>query len=252
MLKNHSQALAKATSVLTLIAAGRRPDGTYNRDRSACEALAREALREIDALTGSNESLSFTSPAAASARTAQKSIPSSGIADAPNAAAGALSLLTPSPRQAQGRTITVYSDGACKGNPGPSSWGVVVLGEDGEVQIAEANFIGQATNQVAELMAALEALRRTPVGAKVVLYSDSQYTLNGISQWRKNWAKNGWLTADKQPVKNKEIWVALSAEADKRTVETRWVRGHSGDTYNEMCDQLANEAVATRGAILRT
>lgn len=249
MLKNHSQALAKAVSALTLIAAPRRPDGTYNRERAACEQLAREALREIDALTGSQESLSFESSAPAAPRPVQPAVPSSGIAEAPK---GALGTLTEAPRQPQGRSFVVYSDGACKGNPGPSSWGVVVLGSDEEVLLAEAGFIGQATNQVAELMAALEALRRTPVGSKVVLYSDSQYTLNGISQWRKNWAKNGWLTADKQPVKNKEIWVALAAEADKRTVETRWVRGHSGDTYNEMCDELANEAIAARGPIVRS
>ena len=230
---NHdSQALSLALDALKLISAPRRPDGTYNRSREACEQLACETLRKIEQLSAA------ASPAVATAPPAKES--------------GVLARLSNAPRVASGETFTVFSDGACKGNPGPASWGVVVLNADDTPLMVEGGFLGTQTNQVAELMAALEGLRRTPVGARVLLVSDSDYTLKGISTWRKGWERNGWLTTDKKPVKNKEIWQALLAEVDQRKVATRWVKGHSGDRYNEMCDEVANVAVATGGPVCRT
>lgn len=256
MLKNHSEALAKALSALTLISSSCRSDGTYNRDRRACEQLARQTLREIDQLTG----MGPVDEALAEADLPANDLPPAKVPrgvvtvpDMPEPPPGernALHFLSANPRVVAGDTFVINSDGACKGNPGPSSWGVTVE-RNGELVLAESGFLGMQTNQVAELMAALEGLRRVPPGAKVVLFSDSQYTLNGLSSWRKGWQRNGWRTADNKPVKNKEIWVALAAEADKRQVETRWVRGHSGDPMNELCDQLANEAVAKRGSVVR-
>ena len=253
---NHSQALATAINALTLISAPRRPDGTYNRDRAACELLARETLRKLDQFAGLAPDVEGDEPSPVVVRThapAPKpaaSIPSSGLVQ-PAGSDKPLEALTKQPRQLSGPgPFIVYSDGASKGNPGRSSWGIVVV-HDGSVVLSEGGFLGVHTNQVAELMAALEALRRTPVGATVELVSDSQYTLNGLTTWRKSWAKNGWMTANRQPVANKDIWVALAAEADMRNVTTRWVRGHNGDEMNELADDLANEAVARGGPVTR-
>lgn len=260
MLKNQSQALAAAVQALTLIAAPRRPDGTYNRDRAACEQLARETLRRIDMLTGATEELGTPAVAATPPARGASGIPSSlpsaaqaagslTAASGGTPAASPLGHLSANPRRVEGAaSYIIYSDGASKGNPGPAGWGAVVQG-DGAVRLAEGGFLGDQTNQVAELMAALEGLRRVPERAEVLLVSDSQYVVTGLSQWRKGWERNGWLTADKQPVKNVEIWKALAREADCRRVTTRWVRGHSGDELNERCDQLANEAVAARAPV---
>lgn len=138
----------------------------------------------------------------------------------------------------------VYSDGACKGNPGPSAWGCVALNaQTGELLKEDKGSLGRATNQIAELRAAQKGLEMTPVGAEVELVSDSQYVLKGISEWRKGWEKRGWTNSTGAPVANKELWVALFALVDERRVTVRWVRGHTGDRWNERCDQLANEAL---------
>lgn len=136
-----------------------------------------------------------------------------------------------------------YTDGACKGNPGPASWGAVVLAPNGEVS-RHCAFIGHATNQVAEITAALEGLSQVPAGVEVELVSDSQYVLKGLSEWRAGWVRRGWLTAKGDPVANKDLWIRLFAVADARRVTTRWVRGHNGDPYNEEADTLANQAIA--------
>lgn len=248
-------ALDEAISALSLIASPARPDGTYNRDRRACELLAREALRAVDELTGTTELMGGHVVAESGVqRHNEKNLPS---ADLPVSRGNPLEKLDPAPRcvPANDAPLVVYTDGASKGNPGPSAWGAVVLtskdGKPSEVLLAEGGFIGEHTNQVAELMAVLEGLRRTPKGAKIILVSDSKYALDGTSSWRKGWARNGWLTADKQPVKNKEVWEAIAREADARQiVEFRHVRGHSGEPWNELTDQLANEAVAARGPVV--
>lgn len=145
----------------------------------------------------------------------------------------------------------VYSDGACAPtNPGPAAWGAVVIG--GRPMVRRFyGFIGHGTNQVAELTAAVEGLKLTPPGAEVELVSDSQYTLKGISEWRKGWEKRGWKNAAGQPVANKELWMTLFMLVDGRTVTTRWVKGHAGDRYNEAADELANMGLkAPKGEVM--
>ncbi|GBG14271.1 ribonuclease HI [Novimethylophilus kurashikiensis] len=202
-------ALAKAIAALELIAAPARPDGTYNRCREACEQLAQETLDHISSL--------MTTAAPAPAVEVKVS----------------------------GRVL-VYSDGGCKGNPGPAGWGVVVVDEATETVLTEAaGFIGVATNQVAEIVAATEGLSRVPEGTEIVLISDSQYTLKGLSEWRTGWVNRGWRTASGDPVANKEHWMKLFAVADKRKVTVRWVKGHAGDVNNERCDALAANIIAS-------
>jgi len=141
---------------------------------------------------------------------------------------------------------TVYTDGGCRPtNPGPAGWGIIVV--DGGTVIEEAGgFIGHGTNQIAELEAAIQGLRRTPEGATVELVSDSEYVLKGLSEWRRGWEGRGWRTAAGKPVANKDRWQLLFALADKRTVRTRWVKGHNGDAFNERADGLATKAITTR------
>ncbi|KWA84353.1 ribonuclease HI [Burkholderia ubonensis] len=138
--------------------------------------------------------------------------------------------------------FVVFTDGACHQNPGPAGWGVVVL-EAGVVKAEASGYIGMQTNQIAELVAAIEGLTRVPEGACVELVSDSQYTLKGLTEWRAGWERKGMRTASGEPVKNQTYWKKLYALADKRKVTTRWVKGHNGDPMNERCDELATNAV---------
>lgn len=140
---------------------------------------------------------------------------------------------------------TVYSDGACSGNPGPAGWGAVVLGPD-KVPQPHSAYIGRATNQVAELTAALEGLQRTPEGVQVELVSDSQYVLKGLTEWRAGWERRGWKNSKGEAVANQPLWKQLYAVADKRQLKTRWVRGHNGDPFNEQADGLATGAIKNR------
>ena len=137
---------------------------------------------------------------------------------------------------------TCYSDGGCQGNPGPCSWGVVILPPSGGT-IENSGFLGHGTNQIAEISAALHGIELIPEGAEVLLISDSQYTLKGLTEWRRGWEAKGFRNSANQPVANQEIWKRLFAAADLRKVKTRWVKGHSGDLYNERCDVLAGEAI---------
>lgn len=213
-------ALSEATSALELVATPRRPDGTYNRSREACEELAAKALEKVRHLMNGER---------VQATQAQ--------------------LEVQQPRELDpALPIVVFSDGACKGNPGPAAWGVAVL-QDGQLMSSQGGFIGRATNQVAELMAAIEGLKRTPAGASVELVSDSQYVLKGLTEWRSGWLARGWKNGKGEPVANQSYWVTLYALADARKVKTRWVKGHSGDRYNELCDELANQAIARAGEI---
>lgn len=254
-MNNTQHALDEAISTLTLIATPRRPDGTYNRDRAACEALARETLAKIDRTMGTSpvepQSVQTAVPASsAPASLAPSESVSTPVAAASEGAASVVASACTSPSVQSGNTFIVNSDGACKGNPGPAGWGISVQDANGTLLWGEGRFLCKQTNQIAELMGALEGLRRTPVGAKVTLISDSQYVLKGLNEWRHGWIRNGWKTFSKAPVKNKELWVALVEEADKRKVTVQWVRGHSGDPMNELCDHLANRAVAERSHVV--
>jgi ribonuclease HI len=137
--------------------------------------------------------------------------------------------------------VEIYTDGACRGNPGPGGWGALLMMSGREKEISGAEAL--TTNNRMELMAvirALESLKR-PVDAKV--YTDSQYVLKGISEWVPSWKARGWRTADKKPVKNQDLWERLDALAAGHRIEWQWVRGHSGNAGNERVDRLANEAI---------
>lgn len=141
----------------------------------------------------------------------------------------------------------VYTDGACApSNPGPSGWGAVLLPPNAAVHVELFGFIGPGTNQIAELTAAIEGLKRVPTGASVELVSDSQYVLKGISEWRTGWERKGFRNSKGEVVANLALWKQLFAIVDARKVSTRWVRGHNGDTHNERADALANLALRTQ------
>jgi ribonuclease HI len=139
----------------------------------------------------------------------------------------------------------VYTDGACAPtNPGPCGWGAVVLAPESATVSSHHGFIGTGTNQVAELTAAIEGLRRTPHASQVTLISDSQYVVKGVTEWRKGWERRGWRNAKGEPVANQTLWYRLFKLVDARDVRMQWVRGHNGDKLNEQADALANAALA--------
>jgi len=133
--------------------------------------------------------------------------------------------------------IDIYTDGACVGNPGPGGWGVLVLKNGEAIELFGGD--GATTNNRMEMQAALEALRAVPGAVRI--HTDSQYLKNGVTQWMANWKRNGWKTADRKPVKNKDLWLAIDEALKGRTVEWCWVRGHDGDPGNERADALARK-----------
>ncbi len=144
----------------------------------------------------------------------------------------------------------VYADGACApSNPGPAGWGAVVIAPDG-AETDHYGFIGPGTNQVAELTAATEGLKRVPLAMAVELVCDSQYVLKGLTEWRAGWERKGYRNSKGEPVANLGLWKQLYEAADARRVTTRWVRGHNGDPRNERADALANKALASRASSL--
>ncbi|MCP1625692.1 ribonuclease HI [Pseudomonas nitroreducens] len=138
--------------------------------------------------------------------------------------------------------VEIYTDGACKGNPGPGGWGAVLFykGAERELWGGEA----ETTNNRMELMAAIMALAALKRHCEVRIVTDSQYVMQGITEWMVNWKKRGWKTAAKQPVKNADLWQALDEQVNRHTVEWRWVRGHTGHPGNERADMLANRGVS--------
>lgn len=215
-------AFETARHALAIIAAA-----TFLQDRQACAVTAQDALKEIDKL------LAQAVPAAAT----QEEAPDLEIQTM-------LPVLDESMALPQGEYV-IFTDGGCHGNPGPAGVGVSVL-EAGTEMLAYGAYIGKATNQVAELSAAISGLQSVPEGSVIELVSDSQYVLKGLSEWRKGWEANGWISSSGKTVANLAYWKMLYAVADKRRVTTRWVKGHSGDVYNERCDQLANDAISQR------
>jgi len=139
------------------------------------------------------------------------------------------------------RTIEIYTDGACKGNPGPGGWGALLCwnGHEKELFGGEA----QTTNNRMELRAVIEALSVLKRRSNVRLHTDSQYVHNGISLWIHNWKTRGWKTADRKPVKNDDLWRQLDALAQAHDIEWIWVKGHAGHDGNERADALANRGV---------
>ena len=139
--------------------------------------------------------------------------------------------------------VVIYTDGACKGNPGPGGWGVWLKSGSHEKKLfgGEAN----TTNNRMELMAVIEGLTALKRPCKVMVYLDSQYVRQGITEWIRGWKAKGWVTASRQPVKNADLWKRLDALVSQggHQIEWRWVRGHSGDVGNEKADALANQGV---------
>lgn len=152
---------------------------------------------------------------------------------------------TPSAPTIQRPKVTVYTDGACKGNPGPGGWGAWLSagGHDKELFGGEAN----TTNNRMELTAVIEALASLKRTCEVTLYTDSQYVRKGITEWIIGWKQRGWQTADKKPVKNVDLWQRLDGLRHLHQVDWRWVKGHAGDPGNERADALANKGAATVG-----
>lgn len=137
--------------------------------------------------------------------------------------------------------VEIYTDGACRGNPGPGGWGALMIYGDTykELYGGEHN----TTNNRMELMAAIEALSNLKRHCELILYTDSQYVRKGITEWIDNWKKRGWKTAAKKPVKNADLWQKLDQAASLHKIEWVWVKGHSGNEGNEMADQLANRGI---------
>jgi len=143
------------------------------------------------------------------------------------------------------KVVEVFTDGACKGNPGPGGWGALLrYGEQEKELFGGAR---DTTNNRMELQAAIEALTSLKRPCKVVLTTDSQYVRQGITSWLAGWKRNGWKTASKQPVKNIDLWQALDEQVARHDIEWRWVKGHSGHPENERADQLANRGVEEIG-----
>ena len=141
--------------------------------------------------------------------------------------------------------VTIYSDGACKGNPGPGGWGALLV-TDAAGKSREKELCGgekETTNNRMEMMAVIEALGALKKRCKVTVYTDSVYVQKGITEWIHGWKSRGWKTADKKPVKNEDLWRLLDAAAQKHQVEWRWVKGHAGHEGNERADALANRGV---------
>ncbi|MEE9351227.1 MAG: ribonuclease HI [Thiotrichaceae bacterium] len=139
------------------------------------------------------------------------------------------------------QVVEVYTDGACRGNPGPGGWGALLRygGTEKELYGYEAD----STNNKMELMAAIRGLEELKRPCDVVLTTDSQYVRQGITKWIHGWKQKGWKTAQRKPVKNKELWQRLDEAADKHTVQWNWVKGHSGHAENDRVDELANKAI---------
>jgi ribonuclease HI len=138
--------------------------------------------------------------------------------------------------------ITIYTDGACSGNPGIGGWGAVIL-ENNKEDIFLNGGNDNTTNNQMELTAAIEALRYFEYRQTITLITDSKYVKDGIQSWIQNWKKNGWKTAAKKPVKNKELWIELDQLISRHIISWEWVKGHAGNTHNEKADYLARRYI---------
>ena len=137
---------------------------------------------------------------------------------------------------------TIYTDGACSGNPGPGGWGVVIFDNNNK----QKNISGSeknTTNNRMELSAAIMALKKIKTNSEVVIYTDSTYVKNGITEWVLKWKENGWKNSNKEPVKNKDLWEKLDNLCEQNTINWKWVKGHASNKYNNLADELATKAI---------
>lgn len=139
------------------------------------------------------------------------------------------------------KNVEIFTDGACRGNPGPGGWGALLRFNGHEKSLYGGE--RDTTNNRMELMAAIQGLRALKETCDVVLTTDSEYVRKGITEWMENWKKRGWKTAAKKPVKNADLWQSLDEEACRHQIEWRWVKGHSGHRENDIADQLANRGI---------
>jgi ribonuclease HI len=137
--------------------------------------------------------------------------------------------------------VEIFTDGACRGNPGPGGWGVLLRSGSHEKELWGGE--PATTNNRMELTAAIEGLRKLTRPCVVDLYTDSQYVRRGITEWMANWKRKGWKNASRKPVKNQDLWRALDEEAARHEIRWHWVKGHSGHPENERADELANRAI---------
>jgi ribonuclease HI len=139
------------------------------------------------------------------------------------------------------KTITLYSDGSCEGNPGPGGWAAILVYKEHRREICGG--VPATTNNRMELQAAVEGLRALREPCEVLFFTDSQYVRNGISEWLKEWKARGWRTKDRKSLKNEELWKQLDAEAAKHQITWKWLKGHAGHEMNERCDNLAKSEI---------
>ncbi len=139
------------------------------------------------------------------------------------------------------KTIEIYTDGACRGNPGPGGWGALLI--YGKRRKLMHGGERETTNNRMELTAAIEALNALQDPSNVILHTDSKYVMGGINDWMPNWKKRGWKTAAKKAVKNQDLWQALDEAVGRHDIDWRWVKGHDGNAGNEIADELANRGI---------
>ena len=139
------------------------------------------------------------------------------------------------------KKIDIYTDGACRGNPGPGGWGALLIYKDADKAIYGGEI--DTTNNRMEMTAIIEALKIVKMDCNITLYTDSKYVMDGITKWLSNWKKKGWITSNKKPVKNKDLWQILEESISKHNIEWQWVKGHAGIPGNEKADELANKGI---------
>ena len=137
--------------------------------------------------------------------------------------------------------VVIYTDGACKGNPGPGGWGAVIIENDKETEIYGKK--AKTTNNIMEMTAAIKALQLFILKKNIILYTDSNYLKLGITTWVYGWKRNNWINSKKEEVKNKSYWITLDKLNNVHNIEWKWVKAHSGDKYNERADKLATSAI---------
>ena len=136
--------------------------------------------------------------------------------------------------------IKIYTDGSCIGNPGNGGWAAIIINGENKIQIKGSK--KNTTNNQMELLAPIQALKKIPKGSKVQIFTDSKYVKSGITEWIYNWKKNGWITSNKQQVKNKELWTELDLLTNEFEINWNWVKAHSTDQLNKEVDLIAREA----------